>query len=362
MDEQGAQDRGSDPTITKSSFNTKKPLHVDDEDLNLEGLEEPRERNSFTNITFSSICYEVAETVILLNFVPAGGPDLAQKNIAGAWDQRRDLVISTQRRIQDKYLRYCDLAIPFHYATNRVADIIIATSWLLVYRPLQKHLGYSTSLQPTHPNILHLSVEVMEKAYQLNADAAAESIHWLSGNYIQWHALAITLAELCVQTEGLMVERAWCVAEAMFVTTGQTVADSNKGMLWSPIRKLARRARAARQQRLQMVSERPATSHFEGSLSIPTQDPTSNVIDQGPGAMDALPMTAPQQYFPSSAPTFDWSAWFQTDGSGFEPDLGDTNQVAWANWEGFVEDLYRPEDLMQGQEDGLEAPSSVWLP
>ena len=365
LDEQGAQDRASDPIITQNSYNTRRPLHVNDEDLKPEGLEEPKERDGFTDMTFSSICQEVTEACIVLNFVSPGQSSLMQKDVAGAWDQRRDLVINTQRRIQEKFLRHCDLTVPFHSATYQVADIIIATLWLLLYRPLQKQVSYATSLQSTHPNILHLSVEVMEKAHQLNSDANAEPVRWLKSNYTQWHSLAITLAELCIQTEGPTVERAWRAVEAMFAWTEQTVADSNTGLLWSPIRKLARRARIARQQHLQMLSAGPLDNHFavKGTAPMAMQLPISSMVDGGPGAMDARPAIATRQDFPSSsAPAFDWNSWLQPDGLGVEMNLGDTNQMAWTNWEGFVDDLYGPVDLMQGQEDGFPAPSNVWYP
>ena len=365
LDEQGAQDRASDPIITQDSYTTRKPLHLDDEDLTPEGLEEPKQRDRFTDMTFSSICHEVTNTCVLLNFVSPSQSTLMQKDVAGAWDQRRDLVINTQRTVQEKFLRHCDLTIPFHSATYRVAEIIIASLWLLLYRPLQKQVSYATSLQATHPNILHLSVEVLEKAHHLNTDASATALRWLKSNYTQWHALAITLAELCIQAEGPTVERAWCAVDAMFAWTEQTVADSSTGLLWSPIRKLARRARTARQQHLQTLSAGPLDDQFavRGSAPITTQLPISSMVDRGPGAMDARPAVAPQQDFPSSStPAFDWNGWMQPDGSGLELDLGDTNQMAWANWEGFVDDLYGPVDLMQGQEDGFPAPSNVWYP
>jgi hypothetical protein len=366
LDEQGAQDRGSDPVITKSSFNTRKPSHINDQDLSPEDLEEPKERESFTDMTFASICYEVTEAVIQLNFVPPGEPEFTQNDPASAWDRRKDFVIDTQRRIQDKYLRHCDFAIPFQYATKSIADIIMAIMWLILYRPLQKRTEYSTSFQPTNPNILHLSVEVMEKAYQLNTYLAADNIRWLSSNYSLWHPLAVTLAELCVQIEGPVVERAWAVVDAIFVRTEQTVADSNTGMLWSPIRKLSRRARSARQHRLQMLSAGPVTGgHFDvkGAISSTYECPNSSMMDRGPAAMEGRQAPVPQPYFPSlTAETFDWNAWFEGGAPGLDLDLAGTSQVAWANWEGFVEDLYGPGDLMEGQESGLSAPPNRWFP
>jgi hypothetical protein len=365
LDEQAAQDRGSDPIITKNSYNTRKPSHVDDDDLNPEDVEEPKEKEYFTDMTFSLISHEVSETMIELNFVPAGEPELAQNDIARAWERRRDFVIRAQHRIRDKYLRYCDLAIPFHCVTKRIADIIMAQLWLILYRPLQKRAEYSTSFQPTNPNILHLSVEVMEKAYQVSTDSAADGIRWLASNYSQWHPLSVTLAELCVQTEGPTVERAWTIVDAMSTKTEQTVADSSTGMLWTPIKKLARRARSARQHRLHISSAGPVAGHSDekGTLPMSMQDEASSMMDRELVAIDGQLATVPQQYFSSSPTgTFDWNTWFQGSGPGLELDLTDTNQVAWANWQGFVDDLYGPGVVMEGQEYGLPASSNSWFP
>lgn len=63
---------------------------------------------------------------------------------------------------------------------------------------------------------------------------------------MQWHALAVALAELCVQTEGVLVDRAWTTVERVLPLLSHKVADSKKGALWRPIRKLLRKARERR--------------------------------------------------------------------------------------------------------------------
>jgi hypothetical protein len=353
LDGQGSHDRGSDPIMRKSSFNTRPPLDVNDEDLSPEKAEEPKEREGFTDMIFSSISREAAEAVLELNFVPAGETRHVQNDIAGAWKQRKDFVISIQHRVQDKYLRYCNPVIPMHYAVNKVAEIIMATLWLILYRPLQKPFGDSASpFQRAHAKILCLSVEVMDKAYQLSTDPITQPIWWLAGNYTQWHALAVTLGELCVQTEGPIVDRAWNIVDAMFVMTEETVADSNTGMLWSPIRKLARRARSAREHHLLSKAAEAFTgiSDVREALPPPEQGRMWSMIERGPEAMGGRPVATPPQFFASvSEPTLDWNAMFRGTESGFELDLADANQGAWANWEVFVEDLYGPADLMQEQ-------------
>lgn len=63
---------------------------------------------------------------------------------------------------------------------------------------------------------------------------------------MQWHALSVALAELCVQTEGVLVDRAWATIDRLLPLWSHKVADSKKGALWKPIRKLLRKARERR--------------------------------------------------------------------------------------------------------------------
>jgi hypothetical protein len=52
LDSALAMDRGSSPACWKGSFNTKLPLHINDEDIWLDGPEDVPERQEFTAMTF----------------------------------------------------------------------------------------------------------------------------------------------------------------------------------------------------------------------------------------------------------------------------------------------------------------------
>lgn len=73
-----------------------------------------------------------------------------------------------------------------------------------------------------------------------------ERFKWWKDGYVQWHAMSVALAELCVQTEGILVDRAWATVDRVLPLLSHKVADSKKGALWRPIRKLLRKARERR--------------------------------------------------------------------------------------------------------------------
>ena len=377
LDSHAAQDRATNPVVYADSFSTKLPLHINDEDLHVDLCEELEERQGFTDMTFCLICHELMDIIRQLNYVPVKEISQRQSASQEKWLQRIDAVIRMQRHIEERYLRHLNLAHPFHWATRQVADIITAIMWLGVYRPIQRRHDNSPSSQPADPGILGLSVEVLEKAHRLYTDPAASGFRWLSRIYVQWHALAVTIAELCVQTEGPMVERAWAILMPVFTEASQNVADSNAGMLWRPIKKLMNRAQRLRQGYL---DSRSAKAEFRGRM------PDWNVHDQGnhraeggdamSGMMEKVqdrvggvrPATDGLQLsgVNSESAPFDWDSWLAAASTSNEAlmrsqDSGDVNQMALINWENFVNGFQgQDEVVVSGPNDEAMEYSGLW--
>jgi hypothetical protein len=144
--------------------------------------------------------------------------------------------------------------VPYQRITKMVADCIISIMWLVTYKPLQRHPVSDHSAQVPYPGLLHLSVEVMERYHTVSTDALIEPYKWIARIYVQWHALAVMIAELCVQTEGPTVEKAWSIVDAVYGETARHVADSNKGMLFRPIKKMYEKAQAVRRDHTNSAS------------------------------------------------------------------------------------------------------------
>jgi hypothetical protein len=77
---------------------------------------------------------------------------------------------------------------------------------------------------------------------------------WLFRTYVQWHAIAFLLSELCVRTRGEAVERAWRAVESSSSQWLLPLSDEDcprkgrQGRLWKPLRKLMHKARQARER------------------------------------------------------------------------------------------------------------------
>ena len=361
-------DRGSDPMVTSSLFNTRLPLHVNDIDLIPDSHQGVKPRDEFTDMTLGLMVHEIFELERHLNYVPAGQLDSARHKAEDPWAQRRSWMMETQQRVTDRYLRHCDMNMPLQRFVKLVGDIMLAQLGLVTYRPLQKHPGDPPLVNVSPHRILHLAVDVLEKGMLVEQDNSTKPFHWISTIWVQWHALAVMVAELCVQTEGPMVERAWAVQSIVYEETAKLVADSNKGRLWRPIKKMMNKALAVRQKHLKDVSASsnpvlPRAISLQQAIQINQSSALErldyNHMDTTPDSMPNFSNADTSSQMPQLDPMavahvdpLDWTPWMTysvTPGEKLHEQGTELNQMAWTNWEAFINDYQDNEYVLDAR-------------
>lgn len=362
LDNHAANDRGSNPIVVANTFSTRLPLHINDEDICFDSTEEVKDRDGHTDMTFALICSEILDAMKKLSYIAESPLGVSRTDSQDVQGPSVDTVVNMQRHIEEKYLRHLNLTRPFHWFIRMIADIVTAVLWLLVYRPMKRRSDNVPTSKFAHPGILQLSVDVLERFQQLQTDSAASQFRWLSQTYVQWHALAVTIAELCVETEGPMVERAWVVVEPSFQQQAQHVADSDRGMLWRPIKKLMNRARGVRQKHLashaaMMTPSSPVavinTTINQKDFSDGVAHSNSDIKDHRQWSMGntAQPIQGYQQA--SISEPFDWDSWMTATTAANSTTTqsqysSNVDAMAWTNWEDFIEDCRGQGDEISG--------------
>ncbi|KAJ8607711.1 hypothetical protein MRB53_040099 [Persea americana] len=243
LDLQAAVDRGSEPLVPLGSYDTKAPLNVNDADLSPHSTRPVEPREGFTDMSFALMCRSGTWLTKRLNYLPRNDP-LCSDN---GWITRDSLVLQFQKELQEKYIRFCDPNNPFHWFVARIGELMCATARLLAVRPMQRQSG---ALPPpmSGASILQKCIEIMNIESQLNADFCAQ---WRGYTWLPWHAIAVGLAEVCVQPDSRLVDDAWEALNGGYERVAGLIADTNRGMLWRPIEKLMKRARQRRAEILE---------------------------------------------------------------------------------------------------------------
>ena len=362
LDVRASEDHGSDPTIMEQNFDTKLPLNINDEDISPEMTQTPVEHEGATEMTFDLIRFSVSTTVRRMSYAPLGQGPCQTKMSNLTLEDKEKQIDDLHQHLEHRYLQYLDMSVPLHWVAALVARLIMAKMWLVVHHPLSRIDRGAGLSQEVKDRLFHTSVEVIEFSRLLETDKSTLKWGWLFRTYVQWHALAFVLSELCIRTTGPTVDKAWAVIENALADEETHISSSQRGMLWKPLRKLLVKAKAERSKGLQNQSRFPLDGSIGpnySSLGIPpgpmsTMDgitdfvafDTSSSIDGFPVMMTSQPMNVngldQQQYIQidqmQSNAMID-PASFLSDPAIFGPDrpIMDEN-MNWTGWEDMMKD------------------------
>ncbi|MCJ1293134.1 hypothetical protein MMC34_004687 [Xylographa carneopallida] len=356
LDIRASEDQNSDPTITEQSFDTKIPANINDEDIWPGMPEPPVEHEGCTEMTFDLIRYEVGNTARFLNYTPPGvisGTKRCREN--STIEEKERLIEKLGQHLESRYLRHCDMAVPLQWVAANVARLILAKMWLIVHHPFKRSDGGAGLSQETKDRLFRTSVDVIRYSNALESQRTTMKWGWLFRTYIQWHAVAFVLSELCTRTLGPEIDSTWELMDLVVAEWSDSMSTQNRSSLWKPIRRLMVKARLARSKalekamlypldgslgRVETVSgpRMPLPESLDGSsafvpipprmdekLHLDTFDTPATDSFQGDPAMDVLPFDADPA-----------NSWVLNDPTLLQdPD----ENMTWEGWDNLVKDF-----------------------
>ena len=277
LDVRSLEDRGSDPFIFESSFNTMKPLNINDDDMDPDSMEPMTDRQEFTEMTKSRISHLVWECANRLGYSPPGREDPENTSTISPVQRKLNMIEELETKLEKDVLIHCDPNNPLAWVTSVVVRLIGSRLRIAVFHPPWDDLRGMIQQYVPRELVLKTAVENLEYSHLLNTEPAVAHWRWYFNTRVQWHALAATLAELCVQDKGPLVERAWRVVDAVFEHWAEHVADSKRGMLWRPIKKLMSKAsskRAESSMKSMFITPQQSLPQFTTPSYGPFYDPS----------------------------------------------------------------------------------------
>lgn len=250
LDYRAAEDRGTAPMITDGSYNTPMPSNSNEEDFGLD-IESPLPiRTGFTEMSMSFISYDHAETCRKL-ITPSLTPERPPLTL----EQKETLVKDFAYRVENKYLVGCDLTNPLMSALYMVGRFFILRLWAHIQYPLERRSQYEKSHFP-RGQALRTVTAVLEIADLVENQPATQNVVWQFRSWVPWYPLAIALVELCSETRGELADKAWKVIDKNYDSWSSRVTGASGGTTWRPVRRLHKKALAARQAALLQDQQR----------------------------------------------------------------------------------------------------------
>ncbi|KAI1405367.1 fungal-specific transcription factor domain-containing protein [Hypoxylon fuscum] len=269
LDIRASEDRGTTTVVARGGYDTRLPLNVNDADFGPDSRGPLVERQGPTDVTFS-LCTARCSGLFLHVEHAQGATGLQGDADPGAHGPAPRSVEETVRHAQSLEAQFIATADPSHapsYLASVTVRLIILKLWLIMQYPLhprrpagscaasrQQQASNNSSgggggMFP-HSATLRTAISIVELNEYLRTGPYGERFRWWADTYVQWHPLAVALAELCAPRTaaggGELVDRAWRIIDEGFPRWSEVIADTKSGTLWRPIRKLYKKAKAVR--------------------------------------------------------------------------------------------------------------------
>nr|POE49117.1 c6 finger domain transcription factor nscr [Quercus suber] len=335
LDTFAAHDRGTEIMTRAGSFDTPVPSNVNDHEWDETSTEIKGHPTGLTDSSFTLLTSDATLFTQRLNtaeICPIGMP----------WKQRLELAEQFGATIHEKYIQYCDLSVPFHRLIYTVGKSMAASAILRAVRPMQRHVA-SVPPRVDSPYVLQIALDCLRESERVYDDPAIDKWRWLV--WVPWHALAVCLAGLCSIRGTELSESAWPLVNSACCRHSKYIADTRNGMLWRPIEKLYRKAKAFReagrresQTSSQISTSPPPTTPQVRSTSLPGSMSPNEYLGYPPamehiagyGSIPIAPIMSEPMDFGSSNPPLA------------------TTDIGWNDWEKIMEDFSTINPNMSG--------------
>ena len=247
LDFRNAEKHGTDMSIMAESFDTKRPLNINDSDLMQDAVVPPQARDGFTEMTLTHIACDVCSAVNSLQRSRPGIKATATTDInrSMSFAEKEMKVQEFRKQFEKKYLQYCgDAADPVAYLAAVMGELVIDKLDLITYMPL-KRSGVQIPKE-TSDKIFITSIKIVEGRRNMETEKT-KSWHWFIRTFEHWHAVAFLLGEVCERAPDDNVTYAWAVLDQVFQDWRDLHKMGTPGVLAVSMRKLIARARRKRE-------------------------------------------------------------------------------------------------------------------
>ena len=362
LDMRASDDRSTEPMILNATYNTPFPANIDDSDISRETKNSIVGVAGCTEMTFCLMTNEIIHAARRLQYEPPISLHSDSESTTLSMRQKENIVNSCFRTLENDYFAKFDITIPIFWVASLVGRLIMSKLWLLIQYPLQECGRMVSRPQTMRENSLRTACSILEVVESIEQDAAAAKWRWYFRTFVQWHPVAVILAELCVLTQGPDVERAWRIIDSSYERFAMTVADSRNGALWRPMKKLLARAQQARSESLSTHTQRSDTQLSDlqigagaSGLSYSYNPPQEGFRQFEPlgqlATSDLQYWQPPQSMIPEEVPV--------TNDSSFQTLTQDLDMIDWSQWDEFIQDAQF--DNLSGDGTGGQLPANFAL-
>lgn len=299
LDFRMSEKHGTEPSISEGSFDTNRPLNINDADISPEDKVFPEARVGLTEMSITLIACEIA----------FAAPNLLKspKESGMSFAEKEERIKQYRQLLEERYIKHCTELTPIAWVVSILPRLVIAKIETLFLLPYTRSVSKDARSKEMSDKMFVTSIEVVELRRMLEGETTRQW-HWYLCTIIQWHSIAYLLSELCVRDPDDNVSRAWNVLDLVFKDWRNLQQHGAPQILQTPMKKLIARARHKRVLDLEATRAAERSHYFDNNPQL--SDPisfleltnTANAIHSQNGILQSYEDEWIQQQVSSNTP------------------------------------------------------------
>lgn len=236
LDLRSAEDRGVQPAVSHSQYDTAPPANINDEDFGPDTSIPPDPRKGLTEMTYSLCSLGVAK----LAYSVSCGP------IASKSEDIECMMGEISSGIQDLEVRFPSHG-SFHVGNERnlhsrgshlLVQLMTFKLWLYLHYPVYARFRAFRATPRETARIFTLAVSTLFLLDEFAGDPTLARFTWFFSMFVPWHPLAVSLSKICGEPSDDKARKSWPLVEKMYLRSQLLVAGGSTGAFWRPMRLL----------------------------------------------------------------------------------------------------------------------------
>ncbi|WPB06381.1 uncharacterized protein RHO25_011038 [Cercospora beticola] len=230
-----------------SIFKDKKvelPRNLNDCDLNPRMTASPLGRKGITDCTFPILRFKIHRLVFGIWNIGSGSP----AGTPGVTERQRQFYNDAKDELDKVYMSFMDETRPYDWLCVNFIEGMLTKARLLINFP-RGTVPTKTMPEEERMILLESSVDIIKRTHALAVDDRISDWVWYFRGYVQWHSLAIVVAELAWSRDESFTNMAWSVLDRLLAQWDKLYQTKKDDPAWTHVNESIQRARKARQQK-----------------------------------------------------------------------------------------------------------------
>lgn len=274
--------------------------NLDDYDLQLDLKQAPKARSGVTGASFHVLRSEVVSLAHKLWAVKKRFKLEGRMEETVAINQEQRAALEDFRsKIRTELIAHCD--------TSRRFDWLLVSFFHAMSIKMHMIVEYPTGQVPTKEmseearlDILQSSVMVIGSTVGLEQSNKLGDWGWYFRGYMQWHSVAIVIAELGRSTNPAFANNAWAVLDPVLRSWDQTYEEKRDEPAWDHVNTLIEKARKMRKRNVARGQDQDSSTVPQRAPSAQeSEPPRAGVLPPEPHSQQPAPYTWPASQDPN---------------------------------------------------------------